>query len=373
MNFLQKSSRCFETPENRISTVRPARRRFFSGRIAGAIFTAMVLLTTPSVRAVPPVDGNGFFHLNSGQSDYVGYAPDTYDPSVPISLFVWMHGCGGEAEGDMYAIAPYATRANQSYIAISIGGRDGACWDPNVDTAKVLAAITDVSRYFTIDPRKIYIGGYSSGGDLAYRTAFENTLRFAGILAENTAPFRDTGATQASLLASASWKINVAHLAHLSDMTYPIDEVRSELDVLRANGFPVTAIEKPGTHYDDDAGNTGTNYDLIHSLLPFLDAGWMSPAVPALAVNVTKKIVTTKASYKLKGTVPDGATVMRIEVRVGNAKKYKKAKGVTNWSFLVHLKVGRNKIIARAVGPDGSLSSPIKVVIVRKPTPKTAG
>ena len=72
-------------------------------------------------------DGNGFFTLNSGQSSYIGYKPDTYSHSTPISLFVWMHGCGGNAAGDMWTIAPYATRQTQSYIAISIGGRDGAC------------------------------------------------------------------------------------------------------------------------------------------------------------------------------------------------------------------------------------------------------
>ena len=46
---------------------------------------------------------------------------------------------------------------------------------------------------------------------------------------------------------------------------------------MTANGFPVTKIEKSGTHYDPDNGAFGTNYDLIHFLLPFLDAGWVSP------------------------------------------------------------------------------------------------
>ena len=174
-------------------------------------------------------DSNGFFHLNSGQGPYVGYRPDTYRAANPISLLVWMHGCGGNAEGDLWGIAPPASRQTQSYIAISIGGRDGACWSVNTDTPKVLAAIADVSKHFNINPRKVYLGGYSSGGDLAYRVGFEHTSLFAGLLVENSDPFRDTGATQAALLASASWKINIAHLAHLSDTTYPIAEVRSHL------------------------------------------------------------------------------------------------------------------------------------------------
>lgn len=223
-------------------------------------------------------DANGFFHLNSGQSAYVGYRPDTYNESNPISLLVWMHGCGGNAEGDLWSIAPPSTRQTQSYIAISIGGRDGKCWQVNTDTPKVLAAITDVARYFNINPRKVYLSGYSSGGDMTYRVGLQHASLFAGLLVENSDPFRDTGATKASLLASASWKINVAHLAHISDTTYPITGVRSNLAVLAANGFPVTKIEKEGTHYDADNVAFGTSYDLIHSLLPFMEAGWEAPS-----------------------------------------------------------------------------------------------
>jgi predicted esterase len=223
-------------------------------------------------------DGNGFFTLNSGQSSYIGYKPDTYSHANPISLFVWMHGCGGNAAGDMWTIAPYATRQNQSYIAISIGGRDGACWQVNNDTSKVLAAIDDVARYFNINPRKVYLGGYSSGGDLTYRVGFENASRFAGLLVENSDPFVGTGRTGTHLMAAASWKINVAHLAHLSDTTYPIATVRANMVNLTNNAFPATLIEKAGGHYDADNGAFGTNYDLRTFLLPYLDAGWSSPS-----------------------------------------------------------------------------------------------
>lgn len=215
-------------------------------------------------------DGNGFFHLNSGQSEYVGYRPDTYQATQPISLLVWLHGCGGKAEGDLWSVAPPTTRRTQPYIAISLGGREGACWSVNHDAPKVLAALADVSKHFNINPRKVYLGGYSSGGDLTYRVGFEHADLFAGLLVENSDPFRDTGTNQASLLAAASWKIPIVHLAHLSDTTYPIAEVRSHLAILAAKGFPVTNIEKAGTHFDPDKGAFGTTYDRIQFLLPMI-------------------------------------------------------------------------------------------------------
>ena len=239
-----------------------------------------ITVPIPTKISVVTYDSNGFFHLDSGESTYVGYKPDTYNDAQPISLFVWMHGCGGTAEGDMWSIAPYSSRETQSYIAISLGGRDNDCWSVDIDTPKVLAAIADVSRYFNIDPRRIYLGGYSSGGDMTYRVGLQNASLFAGLLVENSDPFKDTGITQEELMASASWKINIAHLAHLSDDAYPIANVRAGLDALTANGFPVTKIEKVGSHYDPDNGASGTDYDLTHFLLPFLDAGWESPSSP---------------------------------------------------------------------------------------------
>lgn len=234
-------------------------------------------LSSPGPYLPTTYDANGFFHLNSGVSEYVGYKPDTYNDTTPISLFVWMHGRDGIAEGDLWNISPGATRASQSYIAVSLGSRDHASWQVDSDGPKLLAAVADVQRYFNIDPHRIYVGGYSSGGDMAYRHGFENAELFAGILVENSDPFRDTGSTPAMLMAAAVWKINIGHVAHLADATYSIETVRSSFAALDAHAFPATKIEKEGTHFDPDVGTTGTNYDLIHSLLPFLELGWVSP------------------------------------------------------------------------------------------------
>jgi predicted esterase len=215
------------------------------------------------------------FQLNSPQSPYWIHVPSSYDSThaTPTTLFVWMHGCGGDSGGDIFTIAPEGGR---SYIAVSLGGRDGDCWNVEQDQIKVLAAISDVKTHFNIDPRQVILGGYSSGGDLAYRTAFYNSNQFAGVLAENTAPFRDTGSTQAKSLAAANSKFHVVHLAHTGDDTYPIGAVRKEVQALKDNGFPAELVERPGSHYDADEGNTGTDHDLRTILLPHLADGWLA-------------------------------------------------------------------------------------------------
>ena len=223
-----------------------------------------------------PFTADTVFTLNSPESNYWIYVPASYDAThaTPITLLVWLHGCGGQSEGDIYTVSP---GGEQSYISIAVGGREGTCWDVNNDQAKVLAAIADVKTHFNIDPRRVILGGYSSGGDLSYRTAFYNANMFAGVLAENTSPFRDTGSTQSASLAAAAWKFHVVHLAHTGDDEYPIAGVRSETEAMKAAGFPITLIERPGSHYDADMGGTGTDHDLQTLLLPHLNDGWLSP------------------------------------------------------------------------------------------------
>lgn len=227
-------------------------------------------------------------------ADYWVSAPQAYaaDHQTPMRLFVWMHGCGGDAAGDIYSVTP---DENRDYLAISVSGESasGQCWDTapgdNTDVNKVLNAITDVRRRFNVDPRRIFIGGYSSGGDLAYRTIFYNAKLFAGVLAMNTDPYRDTGSTQQQSLAAAAWKFNVYHLAHDQDDVYPFGTVQTDIQSLMTAGFNVTFEHVPGDHYDEpNAGGPdfpgcngvcpGTQADLQTMLLPHIDDSWMAPA-----------------------------------------------------------------------------------------------
>jgi predicted esterase len=222
------------------------------------------------------------FLLASPASGYWVYVPSAYDAShaTPTPLLVWLHGCGGESAGDIYVVDP---GGSQDWISIAVGGREGACWDPAGDQAKVLAAIADLKTHFNVNPRRVILGGYSSGGDLAYRTAFYNANSFAGVLAANTSPFRDTGSSAGASLAAAAWKFNVVHVAHLQDATYPIAGVREETDAMAAAGFPVQRIELTGTHFDEPGdlvgGNPvpGTDADIVNYLLPHIGDGWLSP------------------------------------------------------------------------------------------------
>jgi hypothetical protein len=230
--------------------------------------TAQPISTVPADPIPHPV-AEPFFHAGGG-AEYSAFIPRSYDATnqTPTALFVWLHGCGGEAEGDAWVVDPGAAEGvEQDWMTLSLGGRDGGCWNPLAETEPlVMAAIADFETHFNVDRQRVILGGYSSGGDLAYRTAFNHSSLFAELLIENSAPFRDTEESEAELLGAATTKFPIVHLAHESDNTYPLAEVEPEIEAVRAAGFPVEFIVKPGGHSDSH-----TDPDLINLLLPHID------------------------------------------------------------------------------------------------------
>jgi hypothetical protein len=216
-----------------------------------------------------------FFHAYDG-GGYYGWVPEGYDDThaTPSALFVWLHGCGGRNEFD---IESFHAPPSDDYITIAPSGREGDCWntpaDAQGDERLVLAAAREAAEHFNIDEGRLVVGGYSSGGDLAYRFGYLYSTIIDAVLAANSAPFMDTGfATPQQAMDTAQSEFRVVHLAHTGDLTYPIATVRSELQVLRDNLFPVTAVELPGTHYDEPGpGVPGTDADIQTHLLPQVD------------------------------------------------------------------------------------------------------
>jgi poly(3-hydroxybutyrate) depolymerase len=207
-------------------------------------------------------DRDGFFQRDTAAVSYVGYVPKSYS-GAPTTLVIGLHGCRDEAKNfAAWAVNPYETRDAQSYIGISLGGRDGACWSTPSDAKLVFAALEDVSKCFYVNKRKVVLAGYSSGGILAYNVAFGQAKTFAGLLIENSGL---AGANP----ASAAWKMPVAHIAHRDDGDFPLSAVHADWAKLEAAGIPVIKREVKGTH-DGDSG------DWSGFLLPQL-ASWRSP------------------------------------------------------------------------------------------------
>lgn len=313
-------------------------KRFSLGLCVVALAFALMGTSASTAGATAPANPIPFTKgtpllISGGEDGYWADVPNSYDEThnTPTTLLVWLHGCGGFSSGDIYNVSP---GGSQDWISVAPLGREEGCWNVGTDQSKVLAAVADVETHFNINPRRVILGGYSSGGDLAYRTAFYHANLFAGVLAVNTTPFRDTGSSQADSIAAASWKFHVVHLAHIQDTTYPIDVVESETDAMISAGFPLARIEREGTHYDAAGVVPGTTADIQTYLLPHIDDGWLSPAVipnpdpdpdpdpdpgPATTPKVSiktgpgKKTSSRKATFRFKSSVAGSTFKCRID------------------------------------------------------------
>jgi len=218
-------------------------------------------------------DSSGFFTLHSAASDYVVRLPVGYETAHPrpSRLLVALHGCGDSAANfATWAAAPFALRPRQNYIAMSVGGRDGACWNTNSDGAIVAAAIAHVRSCFYVHQERIVVAGYSSGGDLAYKLAMTDSLVYAGALIEHSTMSLVFGSSNVdNVLAAAGWKLNIGHIAGTLDAIYPISTVRSDRDKIVAHGFPL--------HYSETASDhNGSSSDWDGYLIPLMNK-WTTP------------------------------------------------------------------------------------------------
>ena len=153
---------------------------------------------------------------------------------------------------------------------------------------RILSCITDIKKKFNISPREVFIGGYSSGGDIGYPILFQNSTMFAGGLFINTSPRGDnSGINGINAGQNATFKGHIYHVAHTDDNTdggnYSPATVRADMTILSNAGWTTTVLEKPGGHYDIPGASNNyttpgrTDYDARTYLFPHINDGWMSP------------------------------------------------------------------------------------------------
>ncbi len=85
---------------------------------------------------------------------------------------------------------------------------------------------------------------------------------------------------------------------------------------------------------------------------------------PRLEFAFSKRIVTSVARLRLRGTVFDEGRVISVKAKVGK-KGFRASRQIDPWAFTARLKPGKNKVLLRATDAAGNVSKTVRIVITR--------
>lgn len=116
--------------------------------------------------------------------DYKLHVPPSYDGGKPYPLVIGLHGASGNAESMLVLWSRIADE--KGAIVLSVEGttkvrENSYRWDDRSE-AVILAILREVEEKYKIDPKRVYLCGFSQGGYLAYSAAMHSPDLFRGVV-----------------------------------------------------------------------------------------------------------------------------------------------------------------------------------------------
>lgn len=127
---------------------------------------------------------NSFAFQNDPAKRYSLFVPSSYVPGdKPVAVMLALHPLNTarwDSKSWRDTLIAFA-EANDLLLVCPDGGNDGRIDDP-IDTAFTTALLDSIQQWYTINPRRIYVMGFSWGGRATYTYGLANAHRFAGFL-----------------------------------------------------------------------------------------------------------------------------------------------------------------------------------------------
>jgi predicted esterase len=211
----------------------------------------------------------------SGQTrEYALVVPKGYTSRRSWPLIISLHGAGGNGPGEIDFIWTRHLSAWKGLIAAPSGQPPGAQWFPGQE-AFVLGVIQDVSQRANIDTNRVYVNGFSNGGNGAWFYAEQHPGRFAA------ACTRGGGNPNPSLL------VNLLHVPVYivhgdQDRVIQVDHDRRDAKRLEELGYTVVYTEVAG------GGHTPFNAEENPKILAFFKKHVRNPWPKRLAFRLAR-------------------------------------------------------------------------------------
>lgn len=134
------------------------------------------------------------------------HVPPGYQASVPMPLVMMLHGYGasGDLEETYLGLTPLADQRGFLYAHPdgTVDSKNNRFWNAtdaccdfdrsNVDDSTYLGGVlADISAAYSVDPKRVFIVGHSSGGFMAFRMACDHADQVAAVASLEGAMFGD--------------------------------------------------------------------------------------------------------------------------------------------------------------------------------------
>lgn len=171
--------------------------------------------------------------------------PTNSPPEPPAPLLLLLHGTGQGGRALARLWEPLAQQ--HGFVAIAPEARDVQAWHGRHDGPGFLKeAVEAVTSRHRIDPRRLYLFGYSGGAHFGLQMALAESEYFAAaaLYAGELRP------EQYPVMALARRRIPIALFAGSADRLVPPDKTRDAARLLQERGFPATFTLLRGWNHD---------------------------------------------------------------------------------------------------------------------------
>ena len=160
-------------------------------RVLFVLLTFVVVLSVGvvAVKLWPQgAPSNGSFVFDGLTRTYLVHVPSSYDDNVPTSLVIVLHGYTGTAEG-MEPLTGFTEKSDEEGFIVVYPQGLAQRWNVGFGTLKfdtddvgfIDELIDRLEQKYAIDPKRVYVTGFSNGAMMAYLLGAELSGKIAAI------------------------------------------------------------------------------------------------------------------------------------------------------------------------------------------------
>ncbi|MFC1587120.1 dienelactone hydrolase family protein [Planctomycetota bacterium] len=136
-----------------------------------------------------PGKKNQTLKISAGERRYVVYVPKSYRPNVPTPLVISLHGAGGNGDGEFQWLWQKEVKQWNGLVACPSGHPPGAQWfEPPDQVEFVLALYEEMKKNFNVDTNRVYVNGFSNGGNGAWYYGIYYPFLWGAVCARGGSP-----------------------------------------------------------------------------------------------------------------------------------------------------------------------------------------